>query len=575
MMGPRISLLATLWGSLSLAASASPATGHGQLRSLRGASGGAERQEPRAEPMARAGYGPGHLVNRSSFPEDWPFLKRCLDPKSPGGLLNMSLPACGQDRESDLKPDARIVVVGGGPAGTSMAKLLHDRGFRRVTLFEALGRLGGKSKRFDVNGEAHETGTCYLSGKYECIEAWAKSVGMTEVMVDKARLVESEEAVLQNMSAPAFGKMWQYMTDYAFRRYGVPADRFATEFFQARIAYKTHWASTMGEYDFMFPSNASQVDFVALNQTFESWLAERNLTALVPFLLFAMSGQGYGAVDKMPAFYGLTWVHPNFLYESSRSFFAMFKEGYETLWERLIASTGIDVRLNTRVSRIQRRDEGVVVEYGAGGRETFDWLVMAAPMPQALALMSDATHEERDLFGVYSYHELTLSVLKTNSTGSLPSDYQLFTWADRLSKQSDYYRMSLSEQGKVVREMYDFDQDDGPVTLRNDFNIEHLSGDAVAILTFSAPNTTEAELTEAIDRDVSKYGLKMDLLHRERWDYMPFYTVGEVVRERKPWRIWELQGKRHTWWAGSYASFESVADVLDYNLHLVNSRLCQ
>merc|ERR1719356_1108362 len=139
-----------------------------------------------------------------------------------------------------------------------MAKLLYDRGFKQVTLIEASRQLGGKSRRFDVDGEVHETGTCYISGKYKCIEAWAQSVGMTEVMLGKPRLIESEAAVLQNMSAPAFGKMWEYMMDFTVRRYGIPAERFRSEFFQARLAYQTHWAATMGEYDFMFPSDVSQ-----------------------------------------------------------------------------------------------------------------------------------------------------------------------------------------------------------------------------------------------------------------------------------------------------------------------------
>jgi len=34
-----------------------------------------------------------------------------------------------------------------------------------------------------------------------------------------------------------------------------------------------------------------------------------------------------------------------------------------------------------------------------------------------------------------------------------------------------------------------------------------------------------------------------------------------------------LQGKLNTWFIGSYTSFESVADVLDYNLKLVNEHL--
>jgi hypothetical protein len=41
-----------------------------------------------------------------------------------------------------------------------------------------------------------------------------------------------------------------------------------------------------------------------------------------------------------------------------------------------------------------------------------------------------------------------------------------------------------------------------------------------------------------------------------------------------PWCIWENQGNEDTWFIGNYASFESVADVLDYNIKMVNEQLC-
>merc|ERR1719401_2005495 len=160
---------------------------------------------------------------------------------------------------------------------------------------------------------------------------------MTEIGIDGfQRLLSSDAATLSNMSAPPFGGSLQFLQDYAFRHHGIPPERFLTEHFAAAEAYNAHWAATMGSYDSMFPADPSRVDFSALNQTFASWLAERNLTALTPFLLIAMSGQGYGPPDKMPALYGLMWVHPNFVRVASSGFLAVFKEGYQTFWERLV-----------------------------------------------------------------------------------------------------------------------------------------------------------------------------------------------------------------------------------------------
>ena len=57
-------------------------------------------------------------------------------------------------------------------------------------------------------------------------------------------------------------------------------------------------------------------------------------------------------------------------------------------------------------------------------------------------------------------------------------------------------------------------------------------------------------------------------------EYFPHFRAQQVARERLPWRIWDLQGQRRTWFVGSYACFETIADVVDYNLQLVNNKLC-
>merc|ERR1719293_239371 len=92
---------------------------------------------------------------------------------------------------------------------------------------------------------------------------------------------------------------------------------------------------------------------------------------------------------------------------------------------------------------------------------------MAAPMPQAIALMADASDDERDLFGSYNFHELSVSLWNQSSTGVLPSDYKLFSFADRWPEMSKYYRMS-DVGGRMVREMYDAAGDGGPFTFRKD-----------------------------------------------------------------------------------------------------------
>jgi len=509
----------------------------------------------------------------NTYPSSWPFLGHCLDPHSAGGFFDFTLPVCESGRKPDFTRQAKIAIIGAGPAGVSMARLLHDRGFGNVRLIEISDRVGGKSKRFMVGGEPQELGTCYTIGKFECVEAWAHSVGLTKIIVDKERLISSEAAILQNMTAPNYGTNSVYVADYAFRRFGLDPSAFEVEYDSAVHAYASHWAATMGQTQYMFPKQ-DQIDIAALNQTFEDWLLQRGLAALIPVLHFSMSGQGYGTPDKMPALYGLMWTHPNLLFKAEERH-GVFKEGWQELWERLISHSNIDLHLRTEVQSIARSGEGASITYKDGTKEPFDWLIMAAPMPKALELLSDATATERDLLGSFSYHELTSSIMDVKSSGILPADFELFSWADRIPHQSNYYRMTVSGE-HIKRELYDVDGDDGPFTVRHTPNIKDgsQSKNAVSVFQISDPSNSDANLTSLAQQDMRKYGLEAELLHRERWDYMPFHMLDDVVTGLKPWRIWDMQGERNTWWIGSYTSFESVADIVDYNFQLVRSRLC-
>jgi phytoene dehydrogenase-like protein len=219
---------------------------------------------------------------------------------------------------------------------------LHDRGFTDLTLIEKSGRIGGKSKTFEIDGEGHEVGTCYVTGKYECIELWADAMNMTEVPIDKERLISSDAAVLMDMKAPAFGKVSIWAADYAFRKYGVNPVDFASTLESDVMKYIEAWRATMGQTEYVFPDE-SRVDFKQLNQTFLSWLHDKNLTALISRLSFSTAAQGYGGLADMPALYGLMWNHPNLLTGGQHS---MLLDGFQTLWERLLATTNAKVHLN-------------------------------------------------------------------------------------------------------------------------------------------------------------------------------------------------------------------------------------
>merc|ERR1719323_1290650 len=170
-------------------------------------------------------------------------------------------------------------------------------------------------------------------------------------------------------------------------------------------------------------------------------------------------------------------------------------------------------------------------------------------MPQSLQLLRKPKEEEKELFGSYVYRQLVATILKTKNTGTLPSNFQLFSWPDRMDAQSDNYREFL-EKRDVKRELLNADGDERPFTVRHTSNLKGLSKDAVCIFQIAAPDASDEELTELIKAETKEYDIKLKrMLARERWEYRPSFTE-EDIRDERPWKIWDMQGRRNTWWVG-------------------------
>ena len=65
------------------------------------------------------------------------------------------------------KPEERVCIVGGGPAGVHMSLSLKKKGFLNVTIFEKTGRVGGKSYDVHLGGESYQPqGSFIFSSDY-------------------------------------------------------------------------------------------------------------------------------------------------------------------------------------------------------------------------------------------------------------------------------------------------------------------------------------------------------------------------------------------------------------------------
>ena len=66
-----------------------------------------------------------------------------------------------KNENGKIDKDAKIVIVGAGPAGLSVAWFLSNNGFHNVTVLEKLGRVGGLCKSLTVDGMSFDLGANY------------------------------------------------------------------------------------------------------------------------------------------------------------------------------------------------------------------------------------------------------------------------------------------------------------------------------------------------------------------------------------------------------------------------------
>lgn len=79
-----------------------------------------------------------------------------------------------------------------------------------------------------------------------------------------------------------------------------------------------------------------------------------------------------------------------------------------------------------------------------------------------------------------------------------------------------------------------------------------------------------AELKRTFLQDLEKRGIKkVEILEQKVWPYFYHFENEEII-QGYPWKILEMQGKKRTLYAGASACFESVNDVINYNIMLLH-----
>jgi hypothetical protein len=332
------------------------------------------------------------------------------------------------EETTTINRDARIAIIGAGPAGLSAAWFLSKNNFHNVTVLEKLGRVGGLCKSITIKGMSYDIGANYVTWAYTETLKIAKELDAKtykekpytsiEIKDGKARYRPLQEAVLFN---PFTKEKVGYLS-----------------FMIAALRYLWIRIKLMSVID--RPDYLAKINYTThpeLCVSFKDWLRKKNLDSLASLFEFPVTIMGYGQLRDIAAPYVLRYI-------SLKTFFPMvaprlpligwiigfffpwprrFTMGFQRLWQKVAWRT--NVRLNINIKKIRRSDvpdlsdiskespkAPIVIDFEYVHQEmnkldiakatmNFDYLILACPLTTDVfdRLKLTRTSGEEEIFG--------------------------------------------------------------------------------------------------------------------------------------------------------------------------------
>ena len=282
-----------------------------------------------------------------------------------------------------------IAVVGSGIAGLSAAWLLSQK--HDVTLFEQDGRLGGHSNTFTV------------------------SEGDLEFGVDTGFIVYNENAY---PNLVALFKHLDVQTDATKMGFAISLDGGAYEysgnglsglFGQAsNLLRPGHWGMLRDLVRFFREAEASVAaggtgdmtlgEFLERGR-YSTWFQERHI---LPMAAAIWSTPAAAVMDFPAASFFQFFANHQLLQLVNRPLWRTVRGGSREYVMRLLADYAGEISKGARVERVLRFDDRVEI-HASGQVRRFDECVIAAHADQALAMLADADESEASTLGKFTY----------------------------------------------------------------------------------------------------------------------------------------------------------------------------
>ncbi|NQY38529.1 MAG: FAD-dependent oxidoreductase [Henriciella sp.] len=404
------------------------------------------------------------------------------------------------------------LILGGGPAGLTMARMLKDRGVTDVKVLEASPKVGGKCLSSPIGDHIVEFGTCYAIWSHKYVLKHMKKLGIKRNYL-RAQRIDGRE-----------------LLDYIKDGSGPPF------VFQA-IKYALKRRSLMKRAQKGDPS-VNEI----LAQPTREWLRANNLGKIENMMHRVVTSIGYGYLDRLPLLHAMRWVDFDMLLTGLLKFTVMPEGGWQHFWNEF--AKPLDVHLQTKVVAVDRSGETIRVTTESGETFEADQLINTIPISDFCAL-TDPTAAEQELANSIQWSGYTTTLL---SVEDWPHDAPVNAWSATCATDEN--------DGQLLYYRYECPEEDGRVL----FSVGQLS---IAY--------TPDELAELATFDAREKGaIDPRVVQQVIWQYMPTYDASKI-REGLLQKMVQMQGEMRTFHTGSSFSHEAVSTIAAFNARLLPS----
>ncbi len=411
------------------------------------------------------------------------------------------------------KSNLRVAVIGSGVAGLSASWLLSRR--HRVSLYEKADRFGGHANTVTVDAPEGavpiDTGfIVYNTACYDNLVAWFDRLGVETVGTNMSFAVSLNQGAIEYSSNGLTGLVGTLQNARRPSHWRMLRD--ALLFFgDARrdLDDRSLMHVPLGEYLEQRGYGRGFVDHHILPMACAIWSTPEEHVLEFPTAAFLRFFANHGLLR---AFARPKW---RTVCGGSQSYVQKALEG---LAGEAFSSRG--------VRHILRQPSGVIVEDETGMREQYDHVVLATHADQALMMLGDADAEERAVLGSFRYAS-NRAILHTDAA-LMPRRRRL--WA------SWNYMSGADTQAGMLSVSYWMNRLQ-PLATRQNY--------------FVTLNPWRDIASEHVVRTFA-------------YDHPMFDERAMAAQSR----IWPMQGRRRTWFCGSYAGYGFHEDALQSGLEV-------